>query len=64
MGAFLVDVAAQRPGLRRVLADRFGQRQEVWLSAHAQLRQSASMRYVWAHLLGALKVRLQPAPPD
>jgi DNA-binding transcriptional LysR family regulator len=58
VGAFLVDVAAQRPGLRRVLADRFGQVQEVWLCAHAELRRSASMRFVWGRLEQALRARL------
>lgn len=58
VGAFLVDVAAERPGLVRVLADRFGQRQEVWLCAHAELRRSASMRFVWDRLEQALRQRL------
>lgn len=58
VGVFLADVAAQRPGLRRVLAQLFGQRQEVWLCAHAELRRSASMRFVWSRLERALKARL------
>jgi len=53
-----VDVAAQRPGLTRVLADQFGQRQEVWLCAHDELRRSASMRFVWDRLEQALRQRL------
>jgi DNA-binding transcriptional LysR family regulator len=60
VGAFLVDVAAQRPGLRRVLHDRFGQPLEVWLCAHPELRRSASMRLVWARLEQALRERLAP----
>jgi DNA-binding transcriptional LysR family regulator len=58
VGVFLADVAEQRPGLRRVLAQQFGQRQEVWLCAHAELRRSASMRFVWSRLEQALKARL------
>jgi DNA-binding transcriptional LysR family regulator len=58
IGAFLSDVAAQRPGLRRILADRFGQRQQVWLCAHAELRRSASMRFVWDRLERSLRRRL------
>jgi DNA-binding transcriptional LysR family regulator len=61
VGVFLADVAAQRPGLRRVLAQQFGQKQEVWLCAHAELRRSASMRFVWARLEAALRARLRPA---
>ena len=59
VGAYLVDVAAERPGLKRVLASRFGQPQEVWLCAHPELRRSASMRFVWGHLETALRERLQ-----
>lgn len=59
----LVDVAAERPELVRVLADRFGLRQEVWLCAHAELRRSASMRFVWARLDQALRARLANALP-
>lgn len=58
VGVYLVDVAAQRPGLKRVLADQFGQRQEVWLCAHDELRRSASMRFVWDRLEQALRQRL------
>ena len=61
IGAYLVDVAATKPGLRRVLADRFSQKQEVWLCAHDELRRSASMRYVWNQLEQALRARLAPA---
>ena len=56
---YLADVAATRPGLRRILADRFGQVQEVWLCAHDELRRSASMRFVWDRLEQALRARLQ-----
>jgi DNA-binding transcriptional LysR family regulator len=58
IGVFLTDVAAERPGLRRVLAERFGQPQEVWLCAHAELRRSASMRAVWERLESRLRARL------
>jgi DNA-binding transcriptional LysR family regulator len=61
VGAYLVDVAAERPGLKRILADRFGQAQEVWLCAHPELRRSAAMRFVWGHLELALRQRLAPA---
>jgi DNA-binding transcriptional LysR family regulator len=58
VGAYLVDVASERPGLKRILADRFGQPQEVWLCAHPELRRSAAMRFVWGHLDNALRARL------
>jgi DNA-binding transcriptional LysR family regulator len=61
VAAYLVDVAATRPGLRRIFADRFGQRQSVWLCAHPELRRSASMRYVWTRLEQALRERLGTA---
>jgi len=61
IGAYLVDVAAERPGLRRILAGQFGQPQEVWLCAHPELRRSASMRFVWSHLEVALRARLHSA---
>ena len=60
VGVYLADVAADRPGLRRILAERFGQPQEVWLCAHAELRRSASMRFVWNRLEQALRDRLAP----
>lgn len=58
VGVYLADVAATRPGLRRILANRFGQPQEVWLCAHDELRRSASMRFVWERLEQALRARL------
>ena len=61
VGAYLVDVAAERPGLKRVLAQQFGQPQEVWLCAHPELRRSASMRFVWSRLESALRERLRTA---
>ena len=68
IGVYLADVAAERPGLKRVLADRFGLPQEVWLCAHPELRRSASMRFVWNRLEQALRARLgggaAPAPRD
>lgn len=60
MGVFLVDVAAERPGLRRVLAEQLSLKQGVWLCAHDELRRSASMRVVWDGLGDALAARLQP----
>jgi DNA-binding transcriptional LysR family regulator len=64
IGVYLADVAAERPGLKRVLADRFGLAQEVWLCAHPELRRSASMRFVWNRLEQALRARLGgTAPP-
>ncbi|MEN9630035.1 MAG: hypothetical protein RJA10_3263 [Pseudomonadota bacterium] len=59
VGTYLVDVAAERPGLKRVLARQFGQPQEVWLCAHPELRRSASMRFVWSRLETALRERLR-----
>jgi DNA-binding transcriptional LysR family regulator len=58
VGVYLADIAAERPGLKRVLSDRFGLPQEVWLCAHPELRRSASMRYVWSRLEHALRARL------
>lgn len=58
VGVYLVDVAAERPGLCRILADRFGLQQAVWLCAHPELRRSASMRFVWDRLEQALRRRL------
>jgi hypothetical protein len=63
IAACLVDVAVDRPGLRRVLTDRFGLSQEVWLCAHAELRRSASMRFVWGRLEKALRERLAGCQP-
>ncbi|MFM7254867.1 MAG: hypothetical protein ACKO3C_04295, partial [Betaproteobacteria bacterium] len=58
VSVYLADVASERPGLRRVLAERFGQELEVWLCAHTELRRSAVMRFVWARLEQALRERL------
>ena len=58
VGVYLRDVAAERPGLCRILADRFGQTLEVWLCAHPELRRSAAMRFVWTRLEQALRQRL------
>jgi len=58
VGVYLRDVAAERPGLRRILADRLGQTLEVWLCAHTELRRSAVMRFVWTRLEQALRRRL------
>jgi DNA-binding transcriptional LysR family regulator len=59
VGMFFVDIAAERPGLRRVLADRVGLKQELWLCAHDELRRSRRMRHVWEQLGDALEARLQ-----
>ncbi len=54
VGMTLSDVAARNPMLQRVHAGRVGQRLEVWLCAHDELRRSARMRYVWEGLGDAL----------
>ncbi|MEN9418960.1 MAG: hypothetical protein RI988_2580 [Pseudomonadota bacterium] len=58
VGVYLADVAARKPGLRRILAERFGQMLPVWLCSHAELRRSASMRCVWAALESGLRAHL------
>jgi len=58
IGAYLTDVAADKPALKRVLADRFGLAQPVWLCAHPELRRSATMRAVWSRLELVLRTRL------
>lgn len=63
IGVFLADVAAERPGLRRVLESQFGQTQQIWLCAHAELRRSASMRVVWERLESRLRLRLAAHNP-
>jgi DNA-binding transcriptional LysR family regulator len=60
IGTFYVDIAAQRPGLTRVLADQVGLHEELWLCAHDELRRSRRMRHVWDHLGDALEARLLP----
>ncbi len=57
VGMYFVDIAAERPGLRRVLADRVGLKQEVWLCAHDELRRSRRMRLVWERLGDGLEAR-------
>jgi DNA-binding transcriptional LysR family regulator len=57
LGMYFVDVAAGRPGLRRVLADRVSLKQEVWLCAHDELRRSRRMRLVWDWLGNKLEAR-------
>jgi DNA-binding transcriptional LysR family regulator len=63
VGVYLADVAARRPGLRRILADRMGQRLPVWLCAHAELRRSASMRSVWVALENGIRAHLDTPGP-
>jgi len=58
MGVYPIDIAAERPGLRRVLAEQIAQPLEVWLCAHDELRRSRRMRCVWDFLLDALEARL------
>jgi DNA-binding transcriptional LysR family regulator len=58
VGMFYTDIAAQRPGLHRVLADQVGIDEELWLCAHDELRRSRRMRRVWDHLGDALEARL------
>lgn len=55
---YLTDMARERPGMRRILSDLFGQTLEVWLCAHTELRRSAAMRFVWTRLEQALRNRL------
>ena len=59
VGMYFTDIAATRPGLRRVLADRIGLKQELWLCAHDELRRSRRMRLVWERLGDALEARLR-----
>lgn len=55
-------MAADRPGMRRTLSDRFGQPLEAWLCAHPEMRRSAAMGFVWTRLEQALRQRLgEPA---
>lgn len=56
-GIYFADIAAERPGLRRVLAQHIGQKQEVWLCAHDELKRSRRMRLVWECLGDALEAR-------
>lgn len=70
VGMTLADVAARNLKLRRVHADRVGQRLEVWLCAHDELRRSARMRYVWEGLgdaltawLAGMETTVRPANP-
>jgi DNA-binding transcriptional LysR family regulator len=63
IGIYFTDVAAERPGLKRVLAEQVHLRQEVWLCAHDELRRSARMRFVWEHLGDALERRYGGAAP-
>lgn len=60
LAVYLADVAAERPGLRRVLREQLALRQEVWLCAHDELRRSSRMRFVWDRLGAALEERLRP----
>ena len=59
LSMYFVDIAARRPGLKRVLADRIGMRQELWLCAHDELRRSRRMRLVWDRLGEGLAARLR-----
>jgi hypothetical protein len=57
IGMFFADIAAERPALRRVLADRVRLPQEVWLCAHDEVRRSSRMRLVWDRLAAGLEAR-------
>jgi hypothetical protein len=59
LGMYFVDIAAERPGLQRVLADRVRLPQEVWLCAHDEVRRSSRMRLVWDLLASALEARFR-----
>ena len=58
IGMMQTDIAATRPGLRRVLADQVELRQPVWLCAHDELRRSQRMRYVWDRLKEGIEAKL------
>lgn len=58
VGMMQTDIAATRPGLRRVLADQVHLEQPVWLCAHDELRRSQRMRYVWDHLKTSIEAKL------
>ena len=60
IGMMFNHIAANRPGLRRVLASQVGFANEVWLCAHDDLRRSSRMRLVWQHLGDALEALLPP----
>jgi DNA-binding transcriptional LysR family regulator len=57
MAMMFTDIALHYPQLRRVLPERINLKQEVWLCAHEELRRSARMRLVWAHLETTLRQR-------
>jgi DNA-binding transcriptional LysR family regulator len=59
VGIYFCDIAAGRPGLRRVLADQVRLKQELWICAHDELRRSHRMRRVWDHLGDALEARMR-----
>jgi DNA-binding transcriptional LysR family regulator len=59
IGIYFCDIAAERPGLRRVLAHQVSMKQELWICAHDELRRSHRMRRVWDHLGDALEARMQ-----
>ena len=61
IGMMQTDIAATRPGLRRVLADQVELVQPVWLCAHDELRRSLRMRYVWDRLKEGIEARLASA---
>lgn len=61
VGMMQTDIAATRPGLRRVLADQVQLEQPVWLCAHDELRRSPRMRYVWDHLKAEIEAKLAAA---
>jgi len=63
MGVYPVDIAAGRPGLRRVLRSQIAQPLEVWLCAHDELRRSRRMRCVWEFLVEVLETRFSRQQP-
>ena len=44
VGMYCVDIAAQIPGLKRILSKEISLPLEVWLCAHDELKRSARMR--------------------
>jgi DNA-binding transcriptional LysR family regulator len=57
LGMYCVDIAANIPGLKRILEKEVSLPLEVWLCAHDELKRSARMRYVWERLSSELSVR-------
>ena len=57
VGMFQVELAAKRPGLRRVLADQIQLVNDIWICAHDELNRSKRMRFVWDRLAAGIESR-------